>query len=137
MGRDGMLPRSVFAHLDPKYATPIRSVWLIGVISFAGSLLIGFQQIVELVNFGAFAGFILVNLSVIGHYYFGKRERAGLHVVRNLVFPLLGAIICSAIWLNLSQSAQIAGFLWLAAGVCYLIWLTRGFSVPVKLPELP
>lgn len=101
MGRDGMLPRSVFAHLDPKYATPVRSVWLIGVISFAGSLLIGFQQIVELVNFGAFAGFILVNLSVIGHYCFwqararrtARREEPCLsaawrhHLQRHLVEP--------------------------------------------------
>src|SRR6185295_13566366 len=55
MGRDGVLPRSIFAHLDPKYATPVRSIWLMGVLAFVGSLLISFQQIVELVNFGAFA----------------------------------------------------------------------------------
>ena len=66
MGRDRMLPPSIFAHLDPKHATPVRSIWLMGVLSFIGALFISFQAVVELVNFGAFAGFVLVNLSVIG-----------------------------------------------------------------------
>lgn len=137
MGRDGVLPRSIFAHLDPKYATPVRSIWLMGVLSFAGALFIGFQQIVELVNFGAFAGFVLVNLSVAGHYYVRRRERAGAKLFTNLVFPLLGAAICAALWLSLSMDAKIAGLVWLAIGLCYLAWLTRGFSRPARLMELP
>lgn len=137
MGRDGILPKKIFAHLDPRFATPVRSIWLMGLLSFVGALFIGFQQIVELVNFGAFAGFVLVNLSVIGHYYVRRRERSGAQIVTNLIFPLLGAIISAAIWFSLSLSAKIAGTAWLAIGLCYLTWLTRGFSRPVKLMELP
>lgn len=137
MGRDGILPRKIFAHLDSRFATPVRSIWLMGLLSFVGALFIGFQQIVELVNFGAFAGFVLVNLSVIGHYYVRRRERTGAQIVTNLIFPLLGAVISAAIWFSLSLSAKIAGTAWLAIGLCYLTWLTRGFSKPVKLMELP
>lgn len=137
MGRDGVLPRTIFAHLDPVHSTPVRSIWLMGVLSFVGALFIGFQQIVELVNFGAFAGFVLVNLSVAGHYYVRKRERSGMQIVTNLICPLLGATVCAAIWFSLSRDAKITGFVWLAIGTCYLAWLTRGFSRPVKMMELP
>jgi putrescine importer len=137
MGRDGVLPRSIFAHLDPKHATPVRSIWLMGVLSFVGALFISFQQIVELVNFGAFAGFVLVNLSVAGHYFVRRRERSGMQIITNLIVPLLGAAVCAAVWFSLSRDAKITGFVWLAIGLSYLAWLTRGFSKPAKLMELP
>jgi amino acid transporter len=136
MGRDRMLPPAVFAHLDTRFATPVRSILLMGVISFAGALLISFQQVVELVNFGAFAGFILVNCSVIAHYYIRKRERSGIHLLTNLILPLLGAGVCIYVWLSLSPDAKRAGFAWLAVGVVYLAILTKGFSRPARRMEL-
>jgi amino acid transporter len=137
MGRDGMLPRSVFAYLDPKYATPTRSIYLMGVISFIGALLIGFQLVVELVNFGAFVGFILVNLSVIGHYYVRLGQRGGTRVWTNLVLPALGVLVCAYVWMSLSPKAMLVGFCWLAIGVVYLAILTRGFRTPPRVLELP
>jgi len=135
MGRDGVLPRTIFAHLDPKFATPVRSIWMMGVLSFVGALFIGFQQIVELVNFGAFTGFVLVNLSVIGHYYVRQRERSGARLFTNLLFPLAGALVCAVVWFSLSRDAKVTGFCWLAIGLLYLIWLTRGFSKPAASIE--
>jgi putrescine importer len=44
-----------------------------------------------------------------------------------LVFPLLGALVCSYVWMNLSGKAKVAGFVWLAIGSIYLAVLTRGF----------
>lgn len=137
MGRDGVLPRGLFAHLDPKHSTPVRSIWLIGIISFLGALIISFQAVVELVNFGAFAGFVLVNLSVIRHYYIRRGERSGMAALTNLVFPSLGAIVCTYVWLSLNVHSKIVGFVWLGLGVIYLAVQTRGFSKPVRTLELP
>ena len=131
MGRDGVLPPAIFARLDARFATPVRGILLMGVISFTGALLISFQQVVELVNFGAFTGFILVNCSVIAHYYVRKRERSGVHFFTNLLFPFFGAGVCVYVWLSLSSNAMLTGFVWLALGVAYLTFLTRGFSRPV------
>jgi putrescine importer len=137
MGRDGMLPRNLFAYLHPTYATPTRSIYLMGAISFIGALLVGFQLVVELVNFGAFLGFILVNLSVIRHYYVVRRLRTGTYFWTNLVMPGVGALVCTYVWSNLSHNAMVAGFAWLAAGTIYLAVLTRGFRRPVAELELP
>lgn len=129
MGRDGVISRRIFAHVDPRYSTPTRSVYLMGVVSLAGALAMRFQLAVELLNFGAFVGFILVNLSVIRHFYGRLRRRRGMAVLTNLVFPLGGAVVCTYVWMNLSWKAQMAGFGWLAIGAIYLAVLTRGFRI--------
>ena len=127
MGRDSMLPRKIFAYIHPRFATPTRSIYLLGLLSLAGCVFLRFQIAVELLNFGAFAGFILVNLSVIRHFYIRLRQRSGWQMLTNLVFPALGAAVCIYLWMSLSMSAKIAGFIWLALGVVYLAILTRGF----------
>jgi len=132
MGRDGVLPRSVFGYLDPKRATPVRSIWLMGALSFAGALVVSFQQIVELVNFGAFTGFVLVNLSVIGHYYGRLGERSGSQWIRNLATPLAGSMVCASLLFSLSFSAKVTGFAWLGMGLFYWVWLRRGLARPGK-----
>ncbi|QOY85635.1 APC family permease [Paludibaculum fermentans] len=129
MGRDGVISPRIFAHIDPRYSTPVRGIYFMGAVSLLGSLVLRFQLVVELLNFGAFAGFILVNLSVIRHFYLRQHQRAGLAVLGSLVFPLLGAGFCTYIWLNLSAKAQLAGFGWLGCGLIYLAILTRGFRL--------
>ena len=38
MGRDGIIPKKFFAHLDKKYSTPNYNIILIGVIALISSL---------------------------------------------------------------------------------------------------
>ena len=137
MGRDGVLPRRIFAHLDERYSTPTRSIYLMGAVCGLGAAVMHFQLAVELLNFGAFAGFILVNLSVIRHYYIRLRRRRGVEALLNLVFPALGALSCGYIWMSLSLKARMAGFVWLGIGVLYLAVITRGFRLrPAALRSL-
>ena len=44
------------------------------------------------------------------------------------MLPALGFLICLVIWLNLSTLAKIAGFAWLAIGLGYGWWKTKGFT---------
>lgn len=137
MGRDGVISRRFFAHVDERYSTPVRGIYLMGAISLIGSMALRFQLVVELLNFGAFVGFILVNLSVIRHFYLRRGERRGWQLLQNLIFPSAGAIVCGYVWLNLTWKAQTAGFGWLVIGALYLIVLTRGFKrQPASLTSL-
>lgn len=137
MGRDGVISRRIFAYIDPRYSTPSRSIYLMGAFSLIGSLVLRFQLAVELLNFGAFVGFILVNLSVIRHYYLRGGQRTGTAFFTNLLFPLAGALVCGYIWLSLSPKAQLAGFSWLGIGAAYLAFLTHGFrTAPRELSSL-
>jgi putrescine importer len=132
MGRDDVISRRFFAYVDPRYSTPIRSIYLMGAVSLVGSLLLRFQMVVELLNFGAFVGFILVNLCVVQYFFNERRQRSGMGLLTNLLFPLAGAAVCTYIWLNLTTTAKWAGFGWLFAGMLYLAILTRGFRLPIS-----
>lgn len=136
MGRDGVISHRIFGYIDPRYSTPTRSIYLMGAISLIGALQAGFQAVAELLNFGAFVGFILVNLSVIRHYYMRLGQRRGVQMFTNLVFPLAGALTCGYVWISLTAKTKLVGFSWMLAGVIYLAILTRGFRVAPKKLEL-
>jgi amino acid transporter len=137
MGRDGVISRRIFGWIDPRFSTPTRSIYFMGAVSLAGAVFMRFQMAVELLNFGAFVGFILVNLSVIRHYYFRLGRRSGTGVFTNLVFPACGALVCTYVWLSLSSNAKLVGFAWLAAGAVYLAIITRGFRVAPRAIDAP
>lgn len=132
MGRDGIVSSRVFAKIDPRTSTPVRGILVMGAAALIGSLTFRFQLAVELLNFGALTGFIMVNLSVVVHFFVRSRLRLGWRTVENLVFPAIGALVCSFLWLNLSLKAKLAGFGWLAFGLIYLAFLTRGFRAAPK-----
>jgi putrescine importer len=132
MGRDGVISRRIFGYVDPRFSTPTRSIYLMGAISLVGAGLMRFQLAVELLNFGAFVGFILVNLSVIRHYYIRLGRRRGLDFFLNLVFPALGALVCIYVWMSLTTKAKFVGFAWMGLGALYLAILTRGFRRPTR-----
>lgn len=130
MGRDGVLPKKFFAHINERFHTPTYNILLIGVISLV-AIKLSLAAAASLINFGALIGFTLVNLSVIGYYFVKQKKRSGGAVFVYLILPLLGAATTLTIWVNLDVNSKILGFSWLAVGVVYLAVTTRFFT---KLP---
>jgi amino acid transporter len=130
MGRDNVLPRKLFAHLDPKRSNPSYNICLVGVFAVAGSLLLSFEHAAELLNFGAFLAFMGVNLASLRHYYFLQRDAGKRSLVRDALVPTLGFLFCLGIWLNLPRPAKVVGGVWLLGGTAYDAIRTRGFRTP-------
>lgn len=130
MGRDGVLPKKFFGHVHTKHQTPTNNILLIGTISLV-ALVLDLGTAVSLVNFGALAGFALVNLSVIFHYYIRNKKRSFVDFIQYLLFPTAGAVVCTTIWLSLASNAKVLGFVWIAIGAVYLAITTNFFR---KLP---
>lgn len=128
MGRDRLLPYRIFGYMHPRLGTPIYSVLLMGAVHLAGALILKYTEVAELVNFGAFIGFMSVNLCVIR--YDSLRSAEG-HRVFRVAIPAVGFFVCFYIWLHLSRFAMALGGLWLALGFFYLLLLTRGFRLTV------
>lgn len=118
MGRDRLLPYRLFGYVHPRLGTPVYSVLLLGAIHLIGALVFKYTEAAELVNFGAFIGFISVNLCVIRYFWFHAKMRR--HWLRDLVLPALGVAICFYIWLHLSRLALLLGGLWIALGMLYM-----------------
>jgi putrescine importer len=139
MGRDNALPRRVFGHLSPGSGIPTYNVVIIGVLSFAGALLLNmagnaYEHSGELINFGAFLSFMGVNFAAF--WQFSIKPKAGYkrRIVSDMVLPLGGFLFCALIWWNLNHVAQIIGGIWFALGLVYLAAKTRGFrSKPIAL----
>lgn len=130
MGRDGSLPKNIFAYVHPKHKTPTFNIFLIGAISLIG-IKLSLAAAASLINFGALAGFALVNISVIAHYFIKKHQRSAWGTIKYLILPLGGAIVCLLIWVSLDIHSKILGFSWLTVGIIYLAATTSFFR---KLP---
>lgn len=137
MGRDGVIPRRFFGHLDPVRNTPKYNLLLSGGICVIGAQLISYQTGAELLNFGAFVAFMGVNLAAIAHYYVRGASRGLRSIALNLLPPLLGFLVCLYIWSSLRTPAKIAGFIWLLLGLLYCGVKTNWFRRRLEFAEDP
>jgi putrescine importer len=122
MGRDGALPARFFASLAPTTRIPRNNILLVGAVSLVGVFVLDYDTGAELLNFGAFIGFLGVNLSALVRYAVRPKRPA------RAVLPLLGFLICLYLWLSLRMSAKLVGLAWLVIGLGFGAWQTQGFS---------
>lgn len=127
MGRDNVLPRRFFAHLSARRQNPTYNIVLVGVLAFIGTITIPFATACDLLNFGAYLGFMGVNLSTFFTYYLRPPEGHRRRLLWDAVLPLTGALLCLAFWLGLPWPAKLAGGAWLLVGTIYCGIKTRGF----------
>ena len=132
MGRDDVLPKRWLGKLS-RFGTPLGGLLLSGVVALL-ALTMDVLSAAAFINFGAFLAFALVNLSVIFHYYLKERRRGGMETLWFLICPLIGLGAILWLMLSLDHLAIMLGGAWLAFGLAWLVWLTRGFSRPT--PEL-
>ena len=132
MGRSNALPRSFFGAIDPRHQVPRNNVIFVGVLALIGSFFLTFGRGIELLNFGALIAFMGVNAAAFVRYFLHAEEKK----VWNFIPPVLGFLICFALWLSLSRPAQILGGLWMIAGIIFGIWKTRWFREPLSF-EVP
>ena len=162
MGRSNALPRSFFGAVDEKHHVPRNNVFLVGAVALIGAFVLEivagyktyalgstawswptFMKIMnggeayglgaEMLNFGALIAFMGVNAAAFLRYYVREQQKK----FWNLIPPVVGFVICLVLWLNLSRPAKIAGVIWMAAGIAFGAWKTRGFRGDLVNFELP
>jgi len=143
MGQGNALPKSFFGVIEPKHRVPRNGILLVGVFAlvgaatleyFSGALGGGAYAVgAQALNFGAFIAFMGVNAAAFVHYWWRGKSRTLGH----FLMPLLGFVICGFIWLHLSRPAMILGAVWMAAGILYGAWRTRGFRADLVNFEIP
>jgi putrescine importer len=132
MGRSGALPASFFGVVDEKNRVPRNNVIFIGGVTVVGSFLLSYGLGAETLNFGALIAFMGVNAAAFLRYY----VRAETKKLGFLIPPVLGFLICLALWLNLSRPAMILGGIWISVGIAFGIWKTHWFRQPLSF-EVP
>jgi putrescine importer len=135
MGRENVIPARPFSRLHPVRNTPDFNIILLGLLAFVGSQLISYELAAELLNFGAFLGFMEVNLAVIWDFWVRKTGDRKRNFFTDVILPFLGFLFCSVIWLGLGTPAKTAGSLWLVVGLFVLARQTRWFRRPVVMSD--
>ena len=98
-----------------------------------GAFLLDYDLGAQMLNFGVLLAFIGVNAATLVRYYVRERSRK----IGDLIPPALGFAICLLLWLNLSRTAIVAGSAWMAAGIAFGAWKTRGFRGEIVDFEIP
>jgi amino acid transporter len=133
MGRSSALPKSFFGAVDPKRHVPRNNVIFVGAIALLGAFIITYGLGAEMLNFGALIAFMGVNLAAFWRYFI----RSGQRNISTFLPPVGGFLICLLLWLNLSPPAKIAGSIWMAVGIAFGAWKTKGFRGSLINFELP
>ena len=127
MGRDRVLPPSVFGYLSPNSRNPSLNILIIGGLAFVGSVLIPFDQALDLLNFGAFLGYMGVNAAALWSLSKRPADSRRRNVAWDVLVPCAGFVGCFIFWLGLPRRAQVVGSLWLLTGLVYSACKTRWF----------
>jgi putrescine importer len=133
MGRSDALPKKFFGAIHPKTGIPANNVLFVGVIVLIGAFLMTYDRGAELLNFGALIAFMGVNLAALTHYYIRGADRT----LGQLIPPILGFLICLFIWIHLSMPALVWGAIWMAVGIAYGAWRTKGFQSDLVNFDVP
>ena len=135
MGRDGVIPKKVFGHLEQKNAVPSYNVFFIGFLALVGAIILNYEECARLINFGAFFAFMGVNIAVMREYFFKAKIKTIKGFLLDFILPAIGFVICLIIWLNLPLKTFIIGGGWMLVGVIYLAIKTKGFSNPTVMMD--
>lgn len=135
MGREDVIPRRIFAQLHPVRNTPSINIVLLGVLAYFGAQVMSYELTAELLNFGAFLGFMGVNAAVIWNFWFKRSHPRARNFLLDFIAPALGFLFCVVIWLGLSRPAKIAGSVWLVVGFFVLAAHTRQFREPMVMTD--
>ncbi|PRI11326.1 Putrescine importer PuuP [Leucobacter massiliensis] len=128
MGRNNVLPRRFFGYVNPKTHTPTFNIVLTGVVCMF-AIAFTLEMIAAFINFGALIAFTAVNVSVIAWFAVRKgRRRTPRDIFSYIVMPGIGMVLTGILWANLHADALVGGLVWLALGLVYLLFLTRGFT---------
>jgi len=127
MSRDGLLPQRL-AKVHPTRRTPwVISIIVTAVVAVvAGLTPVGVLE--EMVNIGTLSAFVLVSVGVVVLRRTRPDLARGFRVPWNPVLPLLSAVICVYLMLNLTVETWLRFLIWLVIGFVVYFAYSRGHS---------
>lgn len=128
MSRDGLLP-AYFAHTGAVTRTPVRIIFISGIIIALIAGVIPMDDLAELVNIGTLFAFITVCAGVIVLRYTHPNLPRTFKTPFMPLIPILGMLSCAWLIVNLPSVSQLRFLIWMAAGLLVYFMYGRYRSV--------
>ena len=129
IARDGLLPRSFFGAVHPRFRTPWKSTLVTGVFVGALSAFLPIDVLLTLVNMGTLLAFVIVCAAVLvmrrTHPEADRPFRAPLVPL----VPILGILSCLLLMFSLPSENWIRLVVWLVIGLGIYFGYGRHHSV--------
>ncbi len=116
MSRDGLVPK-VFGRISAKRGTPVAGTLIVGIAVALTAGLVPLGALADATSIGTLFAFALVNISVI----YLRRKRPELKRSYRAAFypvtPILGALMCMYLMINLGGVTWVVFLLWMIVGL--------------------
>lgn len=124
MARDGLLPKSIFAEVHPRFRTPHRSTILTGIVIAISAGFLPIRMLEEMVSIGTLMAFALVCISVMLLRIRRPDMARPFRCPAVFVVAPLGALVNVAMMLFLPLDTWFRLVVWLGMGL--VLYFTYG-----------
>jgi APA family basic amino acid/polyamine antiporter len=128
MAKDGLLPRSFFADIHPKFRTPWKGTILAGLVAAIVGSVTPIDDIGKMVNIGTLFAFVIVCIAVL---VLRKRDPDRVRPFRTPLVPLvpiLGILFNGYMMIELGAANWIRLVVWLLIGLVVYFSYSRKHS---------
>lgn len=128
MARDGLLPKSFFGAVHPKFRTPWKSTILTGAfVAFLGAAL-PLRLLAELVNIGTLFAFVVVCAAVLIMRKTNPQAERPFRAPLVPFVPVMGIITCLVLMFSLPAENWIRLIVWLGIGLLIYVFYGQKHS---------
>ena len=125
MSRDGLLPERV-GRISPRFGTPVGVTIATSVLVMAISGFVPLTALADLVSIGTLFAFVLVSIAVPILRHTKPDLHRPFRVPLSPIVPVLAALLCLYLMLNLSVETWLRFVVWLLVGlVVYFVYGRR------------
>jgi APA family basic amino acid/polyamine antiporter len=125
MSRDGLLPKSLFAAVHPRFRTPHRATILVGVVMSAVAAFTPIEDLVEMVNIGTLFAFVVVCAAVLILRFRRPEASRPFRCPFAYVVTSLGIVVNLILMLFLPLMTWLRLVIWLILGL--LLYFCFGY----------
>jgi APA family basic amino acid/polyamine antiporter len=117
MANDGLLPKTFFAAIHPKFRTPWKNTILVGLLAAIVGSVTPIEKIGQMVNIGTLLAFVIVSISVMVLRYTNPDQPRPFRTPWVPLVPILGVIANGYMMIKLGKWNWIRLVVWLAIGL--------------------
>jgi APA family basic amino acid/polyamine antiporter len=125
MSRDGLFPKS-WSKTSEKRQTPVGITVVIGIVAALVASLTSVDELADMINIGTLSAFVMVSIGVIFIRKNAKEHNIDQSNTFRIPFfpvlPIISAVLCFALMLNLTNITWIRFAVWLLVG--FVIYFT-------------